>query len=97
MNHPQRIKIVFEAGTAEIYGDIFADILTTYYLAMSDRQKEQQKNLAQIELNFDDRLVKFKQCMFEFDDADSRQTIVEEIEKVFKGQKTSYTQPERQS
>lgn len=93
-----------DGGTAEVYGDIFADMLTSYYLALGDRQKKAQQELADIKLSDDFRTEKFKAAAFNYDDADSRMQIVDQVEKVFKNGSThggtrevvpiSYVQPE---
>lgn len=84
MKQPNHIKIVMDGGTAEIYGDIFADMLTAYYLALVDRQKKAQEELTKIDLSDNFRTEKFKAAAFNYDDADSRIGILDQVEKVFK-------------
>lgn len=99
MNKPNRIKIVFDGGTAEVYGDIFSDMLTCFANQLYERQKEAQAKLAAIDLSDDERKEKFGQAAFEYDDAESRLEIVDKIEKVFRnrtGEPVSYTQPGRE-
>lgn len=84
MKQPNRIKIVMDGGTAEVYGDIFADMLTAYYLALADRQKKAQEELTKIDLSDDFRTEKFKAAAFNYDDAEAITKIVEQVEKVFK-------------
>lgn len=78
------ITIVTDGGTAEIYSDIFADMLTMYVLAMGARQKKAQDELAAIKLDDDYRTEKFQAACFNYDDAVSRERIAEQVEKVFK-------------
>ena len=98
MNKPNRIKIVLDGGTAEIYGDIFSDMLTCYANTLYDRQKDAQAKLAAVSLGDPDRKEKFGQAAFEYDDAESVLAIVDGIEKVFRnrpGVAGSYVQPGR--
>lgn len=85
---PNRIKITMDGGTAEVYGDVFSDMLTCYYLQLSARQKNAQEELTKIDLGDDFRTEKFKAAVFNYDDAESRIKIVDEIEKVFKNGST---------
>lgn len=96
MSTPNRIVMSFDGGTAAIFGDIFADMLTTYYLALHARQKAAQDSLAAIKLGDEDRKSQFAQAAFNYDDAESRMQIVDQIEKVFKNRAVElkhYEQP----
>ena len=81
---PNRIKIIFDGGTAEIYGDMMCDMLTCWYNQLHERQKSAQADVAAIKLNSDFRMEGFKAACFNYDDAKSRMVICDEIEKVFK-------------
>ncbi len=99
MSQPNRIKIVFDGGTAEVYGDIFSDMLTSYANNLYDRQKQAQADAAKVDLSHDDRKEKFAHAAFNYDDAESRLVIVDKIEKVFRnrtGTAASYVQPGRE-
>lgn len=95
---PNRIVITFDGGTAEVYGDIFSDMLTCFANQLYERQKDAKAKLAGIDLGDDDRKEKFAQAAFEYDDAESRLAIVDKIEKVFhnRGEPMTYIQPGRE-
>jgi hypothetical protein len=93
---PNRIKLHFDGGTAEIYGDIMADMLACYANRLHDRKKEAHVKVAAIKLFDDTRNFLFQQAAAEFDDATSRLEIVDQIEQVFKNRAVEikhYTQP----
>lgn len=91
---PNRIKIVFDAGTAEIYGDIMSDMLTVYANHMYDRQKEAKEKLAKVDLDDPDRKHAIGQACFEHDDAAWRLSVCDKIEAVFRGKlPNGYQQP----
>lgn len=97
--NPTRIKILFEGGVAEIYGDIFADMATVYALALYDRQKAAKAKLAAIDLGDDNRRAQFNTAAHEYDDAESRLAIIDQVEKVFKNRGVAtieYVQPGRE-
>jgi hypothetical protein len=96
MKAPNRIKIVFDGGTAEIYGDVFSDMVTCYANRLYDRRKEATAKLATIQLNDENRLSKFKDQAYQYDYATSLLAIVDNVEKVFKNHKDTkleYVQP----
>lgn len=80
---PNRIKIHFDGGSVEIYGDMFSDMLTSWALALFERQKQAQAELAKISLRDDGRKDQFATACFNYDDAESRLRIADAIEKVF--------------
>lgn len=98
MNKPNRIKMIFDGGTAEIYGDVFSDMLTSYANQLYQRQADAKAKLAAIDLGDGDRKEKFGQAAFEYDDAESRLEIVDKIEKVFRSRTAAapYVQPGRE-
>lgn len=98
MNKPNRIKMIFDGGVAEIYGDIFSDMLASYADQLHQRQADAKAKLATIDLGDDDRKEKFGQAAFEYDDAESCLEIVDKIEKVFRnrGDAASYVQSGRE-
>jgi hypothetical protein len=57
MTTPNRIKIIFDGGVAEIYGDMMHDMLTCWYNQLYERQKD-----AQAEVNYDDAESRMKIC-----------------------------------
>lgn len=86
---PNRIIIIFDGGTAEIYGDMMSDMLTCWYNQLHERQKSAQAEVAAIKLNSNFRMEEFKAACFNYDDAESRMVICENIEKVFKNRSDS--------
>lgn len=98
MSTPNRIVIRFDGGTAEVYGDIFSDMLTCFANQLYKRQEDAKAKLADIYLGDPDRKEKFAQAAFEYDDAESRLDIVDAIEKVFRNRNDaiSYVQPGRE-
>jgi hypothetical protein len=81
---PNRIKIVFDGGTAEIYGDTMSDMLTCWYNQLHKRQKDAQTQVAAIKLHSNFRKEEFAAACINYDDAESRMKICDKIEKVFK-------------
>ena len=81
---PNRIKIIFDDGTAEIYGDMMNDMLTCWWNQLYERQKAAQAEAAVIQLRSDFRMEAFKAACINYDDAESRMKICDDIEKVFK-------------
>ncbi|MEO8299942.1 MAG: hypothetical protein ABI574_19290 [Burkholderiales bacterium] len=93
---PNRIRITTDGGIAEVYGDIFSDMLVEYSLALSERKKKAQEQMGAISLGGDFRRQQFSAACIEYDDAESRMGILDAIEKVFKnrtGVPVSYVQP----
>jgi hypothetical protein len=95
MTTPNRIKIIFDGGVAEIYGDMMHDMLTCWYNQLYERQKDAQAEVAAIQLRSDFRMEEFKAGCFNYDDAESRMKICGAIERVFKnrsGEPKTYIQ-----
>lgn len=92
--NPNRIKIVFDGGIAEIYGDIFSDMLVCWSNQLFERQKAQEGQLAHIRLSdTSERQAQFAAICINYDDAAASLEISDQISKVFRH--TNIKEPKR--
>lgn len=84
MTTPNRIKIIFDGGVAEIDGNMMNDMLTCWWDQLYERQKKAQAEAAAVQLRSDFRMEEFKAACFNYDDAESRMKLCDAVEKVFK-------------